>query len=175
MNIHWKRWCQSWSSNTLAYWWEELTHWKRPWGWERLRAKGEGDDRGWDGWMASPTQWTWVWPNSARWWRTQTPYMLQSMGSQRVRHNLATARQQHIPLIKPASVKLRWGWELRETWTSRWVRLKDMCGNNHRLTSSRFLIGLPRKTQHMDQYNRWESTWSGNWSSIFWIIVMNKM
>jgi len=45
----------------FATWWEELTHWKRPWCWERLRAGGEGDDRGWDGWMASLTQWTWVW------------------------------------------------------------------------------------------------------------------
>ena len=63
MNIHWKDWCWSWSSNTLAIWCEELTHWKRPWCWERLRT-GEGGDRGWDGWMASPTQWTWVW---AKW------------------------------------------------------------------------------------------------------------
>ena len=45
----------SWNSNTLAIWCEELTHWKRPWCWERLKAGGEGDDRGWDGWMASPT------------------------------------------------------------------------------------------------------------------------
>ena len=50
----------SWNSNTLATWCEELTHWKRPWCWERLKVGGEGDDRGWDGWMASPTQWTWV-------------------------------------------------------------------------------------------------------------------
>ena len=48
----------NWNSNTLATWCEELTHLKRPWCWERLRAGGEGDDRGWDGWMASPTQWT---------------------------------------------------------------------------------------------------------------------
>ena len=48
----------------LATWWEELSHWKRPWCWERLKAGGEGDDRGWDGWMASPTQWTWVWASS---------------------------------------------------------------------------------------------------------------
>ena len=54
----------SWSSNTLATWWEELTHWKRPWCWEGLRAGGEGGDTGWDGWMASLTQWTWVWVNS---------------------------------------------------------------------------------------------------------------
>ena len=57
-------WCQS--SNTLATWREELTHWKRPWCWERLRAGGEGDDRGWDGWIASSTQWTWIWANFRR-------------------------------------------------------------------------------------------------------------
>ena len=62
----WKDWCWSWSSNTLATWCEELTHWKRLWCWEGLKAGGEGDDRGWDGWMASPTQWTWVWVNSGR-------------------------------------------------------------------------------------------------------------
>ena len=57
-------WCWNWNSNILATWCKELTHLKRPWCWERLRAGGEGDDRGWDGWMASPTQWTWVWVNS---------------------------------------------------------------------------------------------------------------
>ena len=51
----------SWNSNTLATWCEELIHWKRPWCWERLKAGAEGDDRGWHGWMASPTWWTWVW------------------------------------------------------------------------------------------------------------------
>ena len=61
LNIHWKDWCWSWSSNTLATWRKEPTHWKRPWGWERLKVGGEGDDRGWDGCMESPTQWTWVW------------------------------------------------------------------------------------------------------------------
>ena len=66
----------------LAIWCEELTHWKRPWCWERLMAGGEGDDRGWDGWMASPTQWTWVWVSSGSWWWTGKPGMLQSMGSQ---------------------------------------------------------------------------------------------
>ena len=54
-NIHWKDWCWSWSSNTLATWCEKLTHWKRHWCWARLKARGEGDNRGWDGWMASPT------------------------------------------------------------------------------------------------------------------------
>ena len=80
LSVHWKDWCWSWNSNTLATWCEELTHWKRPWCWERLRAGGEGDDRGWDGWMASPTQWTWVWVNSGSWWWTGKPGMLQSMG-----------------------------------------------------------------------------------------------
>ena len=65
----------------LATWCEELTHWKRPWCWERMKVGKEGDDRGWDGWMASPTQWTWVWASSGRWWRTGKPGVLQSMES----------------------------------------------------------------------------------------------
>ena len=67
-----------------------LTHLKRPWCWERLRVGGAGDDRGWDGWMASLTQWTWVWVNSRSWWWTGKPGVLQSMGSQRVGHDWAT-------------------------------------------------------------------------------------
>ena len=80
--VHWKHWCWSWNSNTLTTWCEELTHWKRPWCWERLRAGGEGDDRGWDGWMASLTRWTWVWVNSGSWWWTGRPGVLWFMGSQ---------------------------------------------------------------------------------------------
>ena len=72
-NIHKKDRCWSWSSNTLATWWEELTRWKRRWCWEGLRAGGEGDDRGWDGWITSLTQWTWIWASSKRWWRTGKP------------------------------------------------------------------------------------------------------
>ena len=64
--------------------------WKDPWCWERLRAGGEGDDRGWDGWMASPTWRTWVWINSRSWWWTGRPGVLWSMGSQRVRHDWVT-------------------------------------------------------------------------------------
>ena len=91
-------------ANTLATWREEMTHWKRPWCWERLKA-GEGDDRGWDGWIASPTQWTWAWANSRRWWRTGKPGVPQSMGSQRVGHNLATEQLgnkrswQQLPMV----------------------------------------------------------------------------
>ena len=75
----------------LASWCEELTYWKRPWCWERLNAGGEGDDRGWDGWMASPTRWTWIWASSGCWWWTGKPGMLPSMGLQRVGHEWATA------------------------------------------------------------------------------------
>ena len=78
------------NSNTLPTWCKGLTHLKRPWCWERLRARGEGDDRGWDGWMASLTQCTWVWVDSGSWWWTGRPGMLQFIGSQRVRHDWAT-------------------------------------------------------------------------------------
>ena len=71
-------------------WCKELTHWKRPWCWERLKAGGEGDNRRWDGSMSSSTQRRWVWVNSGSWWWTGRPAVLQSMGSQRVRHNWVT-------------------------------------------------------------------------------------
>ena len=83
MNIHWKDWCWSWNSNTLATWLEQLTHLKSPWCWERLKAGGERDDRGWDGRMASLIQWAWVWVSSRSWWWIGRPGVLQSMGSQR--------------------------------------------------------------------------------------------
>ena len=87
-------------AETLATWCEELTHLKRPWYWERLKAGGEGDDRGWDGWMASQTQWTWAWVGSGSWWWTGRPGILQFTGLQRVGHDWAT--------------ELNWTWKLRE-------------------------------------------------------------
>ena len=78
------------NSSTLATLCEELIHWKRLWCWEELGAGGEGDDRGWDGWMASLTRWTWVCLNSGSWWWTGRPGVLQFMGSQRVGHDWAT-------------------------------------------------------------------------------------
>ena len=87
-----KAWCWSWNSNTLATWCKELIRWKRPWCWGKLRAGGEGDDRGWDGWMASLTQWIWVWGDLGSWWWTGRPGMLQFMGSQRVGQDWATER-----------------------------------------------------------------------------------
>ena len=81
---------ESETPKTLATWCKELTVWKKTWCWERLKAGREGDDREWDGWMASSTRWTWVWVSSGSWWWTGEPGVLQSMGSQRVGHNWAT-------------------------------------------------------------------------------------
>ena len=80
----------SWSSSTLATQFEELTHWKRPWCWGRLKAGGEGDDRGWNGWMESATWWTRAWASSGSWWWAGKPGVLQSMESQIVRHGWVT-------------------------------------------------------------------------------------
>ena len=74
----------------LITWCKELTHWKRSWCWETLKVGGEGDNRGWDGWISSLTQWTWVWASSGSWWCTGTPAVLQSIGSQTVEHDWAT-------------------------------------------------------------------------------------
>ena len=90
LGVHWKDWCWSWNSNTLATSCRELTYWKRPWCWEGLRARGEGDDRGWDGWMTSPTQQTWVWVNPGSLWWTGRPGILRFMGLQTVGHNWVT-------------------------------------------------------------------------------------
>ena len=90
LSVHRKDWCWSWNSNTLATWCTELTYLKRLWCWERLKVGGEGDDRGWDGWMVLPTLWRWVWINSGSWWWTARPGVLQSMESRRVGHDWVT-------------------------------------------------------------------------------------
>ena len=89
---------------------EELAHRKRPWCWERLRAGGEGEDKGWDGWMASLSQWTWVWANSGRKWRTRKPGMLWFMGLKRVGHDLVTEWQrQHCRYLGSLMLVTRLG------------------------------------------------------------------
>ena len=105
LGAHWKDWCWSWNSNTLATWCKELTHWKRPWCWERLGAGGKGDDRGWDGWMASPTRWTWVWVNSGSWWWTGRPGVLWFIGLQRLGHDWAA--ELNKPSKKQASLSIK--------------------------------------------------------------------
>ena len=96
-SVNWGEWMIWWMnkisaeySSTLATLCKELTHWKRLWCWEGLGSGGEGDDRGRDGWMASPTRWTWVWVNSGSLWWTGRPGVLQFRGSQRVGHDWAT-------------------------------------------------------------------------------------
>ena len=83
--------------NTLATWCKELTHRKRSWCWESLKARGERDNRGWDCWMASLIRWTWVWASSRSWWWRGKPGKLQSVGSQRIRHDWATELNWLIP------------------------------------------------------------------------------
>ena len=79
---------------TGAMSWEEKSPWKRPWCWKRVKARGEGDDRGRDVWTVSPKLPTWIWPNSGRQWKIGRPGVLWSMGSRRVRHDLTTKQQQ---------------------------------------------------------------------------------
>ena len=97
LNVHWKDWCWNWSSNSLATWWEELTHWKRPWCWDRLRRekKGTTEDEmvGWHHQFNG-----WVWANSRRQWRAEKPGALQSIGC-RVRHDSVTEHQQFSCLL----------------------------------------------------------------------------
>ena len=106
--------CWSWNSNTLATRCEELTHLKRPWCWERLKVGGEADDRGWDGWMASLTQWTWVWASSRSWWWTGKPGVLQSIGSQRVEHDWAIELTEFKVRKKPPGSNIN-------LWNEGWI------------------------------------------------------
>jgi len=103
LNIHWKDWCWCWNSSTLAIWCEELTHLKTSWCWERFKAGGEGFDRGWDYWMASPTRCMWVWASFRSWWRTGKPGILQSMRLQRVGQRLNWA--EHLKMFALAFYK----------------------------------------------------------------------
>ena len=114
---------------------------KRPWCWERLKAIGEKDDRGWDGWIASPTQWTWVWVDSGSWWWTGRPGMLWFMGSKTVRYNWET--------------ELNWwdGWMASPIqWTWLWVNSRSW-----------WLTGRPGVLHFM----RWQNqTWLSNWTEL---------
>ena len=178
LNIHWKDCCWSWRSNPLATWCKELTHCKRPWWWERLKAGGEGDDRGWDGWMASPTQCTWVWVNSRSWWWTGRPGMLQSMGSQGIRHDSVqfscsvmydsatpwtTARQ--------ASLSITNSWSLHKL-----MSIKSVMPSNH-LILYRPLLLLPSifpSTRVFSNESVLHIRWPNYWSFSFNISPSNE-
>ena len=119
LNIHWKDWCWSWNSNTLATWCKELMHLKRPWRWEKLKVGGEGDNRGWDGLMGSLTQWTWLWVNSGSWWWTGRPGVLQSMGSEK--KELDTTERQNWTEL--SIFKIWSGWLFKATCTIKFSLL----------------------------------------------------
>ena len=134
----------------------ELTHMKRPWSWERLRAGGEGDDRGLDGRMASLTQWAWVWVDSGSWWWTGRPGMLQFMGSQRVRYNYAT--------------ELNWNWMQctmginKECYWTPWCNVLSMCsitdGWDTQKRTIQLHVSVPRVTRN--EFKKVSSHWSKN-------------
>ena len=111
---------------------KELTHWERPWSWERLKAGGEGDERGWDGWMASLTQWAWVWASSGSWWRTGKPGVLQSTGSPRVGHDWATEQQKKE--TREASTSTQGGQHLCPGRTAHLPRAAQFIGITAHLT-----------------------------------------
>ena len=135
LGVLWKDWCCSWNSSTLATSCEELTHWKRLWCWEGLGVGGEGENRGWDGWMASPTRWTWVWVNSGSWWCTGRPGVLQFMRLQRIGHDWVT--------------KLNWT-ELRE------YRLREMFGRFLALLVAQLAKNPPAMRETWVQSLGWE-------------------
>ena len=104
-------------------WCEKLTYLKRPWCWKRLKMGGEGDNRGWDGLMASPTQWTWVWVSYRSWWWTGKPGMLQSMGSQRFGHDWVTELKWLNVLVRGWGEKVFCGPTIRSQFCSEPVSL----------------------------------------------------
>ena len=108
----------------LATWCEELTYLKRSWCWERSKAGGEGDDRGWDGWMASWTQWTWIWVNSGSWWWRGRPGVLRFMGPQRVGHDWVTELNwTDWYKMKPWKYNVMWNTNpgAQHRWVSAWI------------------------------------------------------
>ena len=113
-------------ASILAISCEELTHWKRPWCWEGLGARGGGDDRVWDGWMASPTWWTWVWVNSGSLWWTGRPGVLQFMGSQSIGHNWATELNWTELRFSQHDIINALG-QLAVRWLARWAEKMKVC------------------------------------------------
>ena len=127
----------------MATWCEELTHWKRPWCWERLRAEGEDGIRGWDGWMLSLIQWTWTWANARRWWGTGRPGMLQSMELTGRLNNDSLSYKSLISLVRfihryfiffDVILFFIFNWRIIAlqycvsfSWTTAWISHKYMC------------------------------------------------
>ena len=156
---------------------KKLTHWKRPWCWERLKAGGEGDDRGWNGWMVSPTQWTWLWASSRSWWWTEKPGVLQSMGLQRVRHDWAT----ELNCNQPRQIR-RWAgnsawwcywWPQWRCWVSEFEITCFFPPSSHITSSQRLSDHLKIRPIHLSapphcfifcsSYHHLKYYWSAHW------------
>ena len=150
LNIHWKDWGWSWNSNTLATWCEELTHLKRPWCWEKLKTGGEGDDRGWDGWLTSPTQWTCVWVGFGSWWWTGKSGMLQSMGSLRVRHDWVTELTDWLKCLS----------------TDQWIRKCEIYMNIIQPQKEGNLAIFDNTDWSWEHYAEWDKTETGKYCVI---------
>ena len=128
---------------------KELTHWKRPWCWERLKAGEEGDNKEWDDWLASPTQRTWVWVNLRSWWWTGRPGMLQFIGSQRVRHDWATELNWTVAMK---------GWDqMPWSYFSEWWVLSQLFHSSLSLSSRDSLVlhFLPSEWCHLHIRGYW--------------------
>ena len=169
----------------------ELTHWKRPWSWERLKPGGEGDDRGWDGWMAPPTRWTWVWASSRSWWWTGKPGMWQSMGSQsqtRLRDWTELSQSVHTVAVL-LHTKYRWVGTL-STWKSGPIPLpfsgRVDLGSTESLqgrTLFRVALSFPAEGEtwawatgkmHSSPVEGWTSLWN-RWGTQYWGVYIHEM
>ena len=185
LGVHWKDWCWSWNSKTLATSCEELTHWKKPWCWEGLGAGEEGGNRGRDGWMASPIRWAWFWVNPKSWWWTGRSGMLRFMGSQRVGHDWVTElnwmnpkyccqyqwysglQQWQRPFYHPA-LWYHHAWGQAENWS-----ILPPSPQFHRTGSGSLIFQLCNVTKtkrflFLPQWDRWQSNFSSrrvSWKS----------
>ena len=133
-----------------------LTYWKRSWCWERLKAGGEGDNRGWDGWMASPTWWTWVWASSRSWWWAGKPGMLQSMGSQAVGHYWVTELNcvfQHSPWVYVLSQNVPHYYTTTHLFLCNHYERKMLLFSGTTLSLTTYIQNLPHNKLYI--YNQW--------------------
>ena len=136
------------AKSTLATSCEELIHWKWLWCWEGLRAGGEGDDRGWDGWMVSLTRWTWVWVNSGSWWWTGRPGVLRFMGSQRVIYDWATELNWAERTKEPLDDSKRGAWK-------SWLKIQHSKNKDHGILSHHFMANRWGQNGDSDRLYFW--------------------
>ena len=103
-------------TSILIIWWEQLTHWKSPWCWERLRAEGQEGIIGWVDWMASPMQWTWTWANFRRWWGTERLACCHLWGSKESDMTRWLSNNNNVRTTKSLEDKMGWNWGNDRSW-----------------------------------------------------------